>query len=141
MHRRHLTENLFKFTRRPHPGKGKLSIGVNVSIGNDVEIDLTGNVILEKHVEISGHVKIFTHKHHWNHSIKQRAKIQKIEIVDLTISKDAFIGTNAILIGIKNIGKGAIIGAGAVITKDVPAYEVWAGNPAKKIGERRDEIE
>jgi len=140
MHRVHLIENVSKFTRKPHPGKGKLRIDTNVSIGNEVEIDLTGNVILKKHVEISGHVKIFTHKHHWNHSTRRRDKIQKIEIIDLTINKDVFIGTNAILIGVKSIGKGAIIGAGAVVTKDIPAHEVWAGNPAKKIGERRDEI-
>ena len=38
--------------------------------------------------------------------------------------------THLILKGV-TIGKGAIIGANAVVTKDVPAYEIWAGNPAR----------
>ncbi len=40
-----------------------------------------------------------------------------------------------ILAGVR-IGRGAVVGAGAVVTKDVPAYEVHAGVPARKIGER-----
>ena len=34
------------------------------------------------------------------------------------------------------IGNGAVIGAGAVVSKDIPDYEIWGGNPAKKVGER-----
>ena len=34
------------------------------------------------------------------------------------------------------IGKGAIVGAGSVVTKDIPPYQVWAGNPAKYIKDR-----
>jgi len=59
-----------------------------------------------------------------------------VEPVSLTIAPDAFIGINAIILGVGRIGKGAIIGAGAVLTKDVPDYEVWVGNPARKIRER-----
>lgn len=52
------------------------------------------------------------------------------------IGDDAWIGFGAIIIAGVRIGRGAIVGAGAVVTKDVPPYEIHAGIPAQKIGER-----
>lgn len=50
------------------------------------------------------------------------------------IKKGATIGANATIVCGNTIGKHAFIGAGAVVTKDVPPYAVYVGNPAKKIG-------
>lgn len=57
---------------------------------------------------------------------------------DITIGADVWIGANATIISGVSIGTGAVIGAGSVVTKDVPPYEIWAGNPAKKIRDRFD---
>lgn len=100
--------------------------------------DTTGDITIGEFVEISSGVQVITHKHHWNHSRGLRKEIQTVEAVDLEIGKDAFIGIDALLIGVREIGEGAVIGARAVVTNDVPAFEVWAGNPARKMGERRD---
>lgn len=55
----------------------------------------------------------------------------------LVIEDDVWIGHNALIMpGCKFIGRGAIVGAGAVVTKDVPAYAIMAGNPARKIKNR-----
>lgn len=52
----------------------------------------------------------------------------------LTVSNDVWVGCNAIILSkVRRIGDGAIIGAGAVVTKDVPDFAVVAGNPAKVI--------
>lgn len=52
------------------------------------------------------------------------------------IEAQAFVGSGAtVLMGV-HIGRGAVIGAGAVVTHDVPDWEIWAGVPAKKIGVR-----
>ena len=60
---------------------------------------------------------------------------------DLEIGNDVWIGANASLMRGIIVGNGAVIGAGAVVTHSVPAYEIWAGVPAKKIGQRfSDEI-
>lgn len=48
------------------------------------------------------------------------------------IGNNVSIGSNATILGGITIGDGALIGAGSVVTKNVPAGEVWAGNPAKK---------
>jgi acetyltransferase-like isoleucine patch superfamily enzyme len=55
----------------------------------------------------------------------------------LEISDDVWIGANAVLLpGCGRIGRGAVIGAGSVVTRDVPDYAVAAGNPARIIRER-----
>ena len=120
---------------------GFLSIDPTAKIKPSVTIDLSADVTIGPHAEIREEVMIFTHKHHWGHSRGLRQEIETIERVPLTIGEDAFIGVRAVLIGVRHIGKGAVIGAGAVVTKDVSDYEVWGGNPAKQIGERRDDSE
>lgn len=64
------------------------------------------------------------------------------EFKRVTIGHDVWIGTRSIIMGGVRIGNGAIIGAGAVVTKDVPAYSVVAGVPAKVVRYRfeADEI-
>lgn len=52
------------------------------------------------------------------------------------IKKKAYIGANTVICKPVTIGEGAIIGASSVVTKDIPAFEVWAGNPAKFIRKR-----
>ncbi|KQT31367.1 hypothetical protein ASG29_15600 [Sphingomonas sp. Leaf412] len=55
----------------------------------------------------------------------------------LVIGDDVWIGHNAILLpGCKSVGRGAVIGAGAIVTRDVPAYTIVAGNPAKELRRR-----
>ena len=57
----------------------------------------------------------------------------------LLVGNDVWIGTNAILFGGTTIGDGAVIGAGAVVTRDVPPYAIVAGNPARPVRYRFDE--
>lgn len=56
-----------------------------------------------------------------------------------TIGNDVWIGRSAIILSGVNVGNGAVVGAGAVVTKDIPAYAIVAGNPAKIIRYRFDE--
>jgi acetyltransferase-like isoleucine patch superfamily enzyme len=58
------------------------------------------------------------------------------ELKPTIIEDDAWIGCGAILVAGVHIGRGAIVAAGAVVTKDVPPYEVHGGVPAQKIGDR-----
>lgn len=69
-------------------------------------------------------------------------KQSDVERSAISIDHDSWIGANVtILPGCKRIGLGAVVGAGSVVTKDVPDFTIVAGNPAKVIGRRLSEIE
>lgn len=53
-----------------------------------------------------------------------------------SIGSDVWIGARVLVLAGVSVGDGAVIGAGSVVTKNIPPYEVWAGNPAKKINDR-----
>lgn len=54
------------------------------------------------------------------------------------VGEDVWIGYGAIILGGVSVGRGAIVGAGAVVTHDVPAYAIVVGSPATRIGSRFD---
>lgn len=56
-----------------------------------------------------------------------------------TIGNDVWIGAKVLIKSGVTVGHGAVIGMGSVVTKDVPPYEIWAGNPAKFIRKRFDD--
>ena len=58
------------------------------------------------------------------------------EFEKTVIGNDVWIGSKVIVKGGVKIGNGAVIGMGSVVTHDVPAYEIWAGNPARLIRKR-----
>jgi len=55
---------------------------------------------------------------------------------DITVGDDVWFGAGSAVMPGVSIGTGAVIGAGAIVTKSVPPYEIWAGVPARQIGER-----
>lgn len=54
----------------------------------------------------------------------------------ITIGKKAYLGSNTIIAKNVTIGDGAIIAAGSIVTKDIPPFQIWGGNPAKFIKNR-----
>jgi putative colanic acid biosynthesis acetyltransferase WcaF len=55
----------------------------------------------------------------------------------ITVGPDVFIGVRALVMPGVTLGEGSVIGGGAVVTKDVPSWEIWGGNPAKFIKQRK----
>lgn len=54
----------------------------------------------------------------------------------IIIKRKAYIGANTIICKPVTIGEGAIVGASSVVTKDIPPFEIWAGNPARFVRKR-----
>ena len=101
-------------------------LGSNVKVQNNVSI-YTG-VICEDDVFL-GPSMVFT-----NVINPRSAIIRRDEYKKTLVKKGASIGANATIVCGNTIGEYALIGAGAVVTKDVPAYALLVGNPAKQIG-------
>ena len=120
-----------------HGSPGQLKIGsVGVTIGQNVFLDMSGSITIGDYSQITADTRIYTHRHLWKGSMELRHKLQEIEKVSLVMGCDVFIGHGSTLICVENIGDGAMIGTMCVVTKSIAPYEIWAGNPAKKIGER-----
>ena len=113
---------------------GTIKIGNNVVINYYTIMHAFGGITIGDDTLISPHVQMYAQ----NHGIAKNKLIknQKNTPSPIHIGKDVWIGCGAIILGNVCIGDGAVIGAGSVVTKDIPPYEVWAGNPAKKIKDR-----
>lgn len=118
-------------------GKHKLTIPNNFKWPREPNLflDLSGSdIIIEKNTCISSGVNIFTHSHQFDNEEWRDLKILKFDNPTI-LKRNCFIGINSIILfTCKYIGISSVIGAGSVITKNIPDYEIWAGNPAIKIG-------
>lgn len=121
----------------PHGLKmAEVVVGNGVRISEDVSIDCCSNITIEDNVWISEHSLILNHEHIIDGREWKKSKAVRTT-GGLFIGEDAWVGANVtILPKVSRIGKGAIIGAGSVVTKDVEDYAVVAGNPARQIGQR-----
>ncbi|NLZ49302.1 MAG: acyltransferase [Clostridiales bacterium] len=109
-----------------------MSIGSNCYIGRNVFFDLVEQINIEDEAVISQGVTILTHQ-----DVGERflSNYYKRKTGAVTLGYGCWIGANAtILCGVK-IGKGAVVAAGAVVTKDVKDFQVVGGVPAEVIKE------
>ncbi|HRH02388.1 MAG TPA: acyltransferase [Bacteroidia bacterium] len=119
-------------------------LGENCNIGQNVVI--SPGVVLGSNVKVQNNVSIYTGvtcdddvflgpSMVFTNVINPRSAInRKNEYAKTHVGKGASIGANATIVCGHNIGEYAFIGAGAVVTKNVPAYSLWVGNPAKQLG-------
>jgi len=101
-------------------------------VGEGAVLDGRARLIIGSHVDIASEVMIYNSQHDIEN--------ENFTAVDkpVVIEDYVFIGPRAIILPGVTIGKGAIVAAGAVVTKDVPPYAIVGGVPAKIIGERKN---
>lgn len=110
----------------------KLSIGNNVMFGQDLHITLAEQIDIEDGVLCTGRVTI-TDICHIAEDTNLPVLNQGIVTKPVRICEGAFIGINAVILPGVTVGRHAVVGSGAVVTKDVPDYATVAGVPAKII--------
>jgi acetyltransferase-like isoleucine patch superfamily enzyme len=111
---------------------GRIRIGNNVYIGeysiltSNEEIEVGNNVLISPHNNIVDFNHVYQDP---TRPVNQQGVIAK----KIIIQEDVWIGSGSkILMGV-TIGKGAVVGAGSVVIKDIPPYHVVVGNPARRI--------
>jgi acetyltransferase-like isoleucine patch superfamily enzyme len=106
------------------------NIRPNITIGNYCSIASKVDFLRANHPLNDFTMHPIGHRSSFNPKLKE----DRFEWNRLTIGNDVWIGQNAVILpSCSKIGNGAVIGAGSIVTKDVPAYMVVAGSPAKKI--------
>lgn len=120
------------------------TIGDNCNIGQNVVV--SPGVVLGSNVKVQNNVSIYTGvvceddvflgpSMVFTNVINPRSAVNRRDsYLKTVVGKGATIGANATIVCGHNIGKYAFIGAGAVVTKEVKAYALVVGNPAKQIG-------
>ena len=110
--------------------KNRLSIGAGTWIGQQCFLHAAGGLTVGRNVGIGPGVKIIT-SNHAESGIDTPILHGRIEFREVMIEDDADLGVGAIVLPGVTIGRGAQIGAGAVVSRDVPAFAVAAGVPAR----------
>lgn len=119
----HLGANFFK--------PSGITIGHNTIIGNRCFLDGRAPLVIGNHVDIASEVLIYNDEHNINSANFENS------LGSVTINDYVFIGPRAIILPGVNIGIGSVVAAGAVVTKNIPDFEIWGGVPAKKISDRK----
>ncbi len=119
----HIGANFFK--------PSNISIGHDTIIGDHCFMDGRAPLKIGNHVGIASQVLIYNDEHDIN-SPDYGNSFGPVEIGDYV-----FIGPRSIILPNTKIGKGAVVAAGAIVTKDIPDFEIWGGVPAKKISDRK----
>ena len=115
--------------------EGHIRIGRNAFLGPQVTIYGHGGVEIGDDALISMKATILSS----NHRVPgpdRHIRWEENELLPTRIGKDVWIGASAVILGGVTIGDGCVIGAGSVVTKDLPAYSIAVGAPAKVVRSR-----
>ena len=119
-------------------GSWNLSLGKGCIVGDQAILDARrGGIEIGESVNISSNVSFYTDSHDYNDPYF-RASSEKVG--GIKIGNRAWIGPNSVILHGINIGEGAVVAAGAVVTKHVPPYTVVGGIPARKIADRNQNL-
>lgn len=116
------------------PG-AKIAFGMNCWVNHGLEIVARQQVSIGSDSRIGPQVLIIDHDHEMKRH--QRIVDQGYVTASVRVGNDCWIGARAILLKGASMGDAAVLGAGSVLRAHVPPGEIWAGVPARKIGERQ----
>lgn len=111
---------------------GEIHIGNNVQM-SFVNIFSAQSILIEDNAMLGSGVKIWDTDFHSIIYADRVSNDVSVKSLPVVICKGAFVGANSIILKGVTIGEYAVIGAGSVVTKDVPSNQIWAENPARLI--------
>lgn len=114
----------------------RICIGSNSFIGANCEFNIRRSITIGKNALIAAGCRFIDH----DHCIESKGEFPKGDGIEepITLADSVWLGANVVVLKGVQIGKGAVVAAGAVVTKSIPANEIWGGVPAKKIGARTE---
>jgi acetyltransferase-like isoleucine patch superfamily enzyme len=113
----------------------KLKIGANSCIGHKATLDARGGLTIGKNVNLSSEVMIWTAQHDY------RDPMFGTHFKPVVVEDYAWLGPRCVILPGVTVGEGAVVAAGAVVTKDIERYTVVGGVPAQKIADRPADLD
>lgn len=113
-----------------------LVVGNHSNIGPYSYVGCSGMITIGNNVMVSPRVSFYAENHVFDSAV-QTIKDQGVKKGSIVVQDDCWIASNSVILAGVTIGKGSVIAAGSVVTKDVPPYSVVAGVPAQVIKSRR----
>jgi acetyltransferase-like isoleucine patch superfamily enzyme len=123
----------FKFVGLWKEGKA-IRIGNDVFIGCNCEFNITAGIEIGDDCLIASGCRFIDHDHGIKVGVLMRN--QHGAEMPIVLGNNVWLGCNVIVLKGVSIGDGAIVAAGAVVTKSILPNEIWAGVPARKVGQR-----
>ena len=124
----------FKYDGFWLPGPS-IVVSSRVFIGRGCEFNIRRRIEIGSDCLIASGCKFIDHDHELTVGAGPMHSLSCPE-APIRLEEDVWLGVNVVVLKGVTIGQGAVVGAGAVVTKSVPPYEIWAGIPARKIGQR-----
>lgn len=132
-----LEEDVIIFERTKISGPANIEIGQGSKITSDVILDGRGGMQIGQHTQIGFRSILITYTHRWQD--QDLIVNQGMESSPIWIGDDVWIGAGVIILPGARIGHRAIVGAGAVVTKNIPEGAIAVGNPARVIRYRDEQ--
>jgi acetyltransferase-like isoleucine patch superfamily enzyme len=120
-------------------GKGEVVIGPKSHIGHRCLMYGTRDIRIGRDALLANDVQLIC----GNHTFARRdipIRAQPVAGAPIVIEDDVYLGASAIVLGGTTIGKGCVVGAGAIVTRSLPPYSIATGIPARVVGLRGEEL-
>lgn len=118
---------------------GSIVLEDSVFIGPNCMIYGHGGLIIKKNTMIAGHTIIIPSNHNFN-NYAMPIRAQGETMLGICIGENVWIGANCTILDGVHIGDNSVIGAGSIVTKNIPSYSVAVGNPCKVIKKRSQDL-
>lgn len=111
-----------------------ITIGSHCVINSGVHLDGRGGLIIGDNVDIASDAMLITAGHDIN------SNSHRYTVAPVVVHNRSWIATRAMILPGVTLGEGSVVAAGAVVTRDVPAFTVVGGVPAREIGKRNNQL-
>lgn len=123
----------YRFLNSSFPGSDKISLGDDVHLGPGCMLDGAGGISIGTGTIFAPEVWIYSRTHNFDRDLKALPFDNVMLTAPVHIGEYVWIGARVIVLPGVSIGEGAVVGAGSVVSRDIPACAIAVGNPARVV--------
>ncbi len=121
--------------------KGEILVGNNCTLSRLCFLQSSSRIVIENGAQIAAFVHIIDANHdiseRYDLNVREIDKIKDYKTSPVIVGRNAWVGSSSVILAGVTIGEGAVVGAGSVVTRDIPPYSIAVGVPCKVIKIRK----